>query len=737
MSSPTIRMHRPETTPIVATAVVMLVVLTVTILFVQDAMGAPSSAGVIQTMTCALAGIGAVIALRAARRSAGVEQRVWRLMSMGLASWTLGIVPYLTFLATGGDIRSPEAWSQIGFLLAYPFWYRALWLVRQPVLGASPLRRMETWLVEAAVFVMIGAAAAGVLWHDDLPVANNIAQLIPLALDLLLLHSVYLAVRRSSVTHRTAFIWLAYGFTALALTDGAISALVTSAPFAVLGLVMMGYPIALCLITIATTRPLRMTEARANLSSAPTALLAALGVALCGAASAAVPETVRPAIWVVAGLLFIRLWVLLREHGQSETDALTGFLETRAFTRHLAGITQLASPDRQAVLIAVELDEFTAWQAQNTAGAGDALIADVAVRLEASLAEGGAWARVGDDRFIWVGGAANSTRAREMAELVRAAAAENEAGIASRASFVMIPEDAANERDAVAAAEESLAAARTGRRRVVAFDHGRLDGVEYSAGYTASLAQRRRTVLSILHAPEAIDILVQPIVSLVDGATVGYEALSRFRALPQRPPDRWIAEAHAVGLGLEIEVECVRRACRARPLIEDGAYLSLNMSPDAVLAPEMEDALGPGSLDWLVIEITEHEAVSDYARLASRLADYRGRGALVAIDDTGAGHASMRHVAQLGPDYIKVDRSLIHDLHLDHAKRALVRSMVTLEKELGAQIIAEGIERVEELRALRALDVPLGQGYLLARPAPHPPTVRPAASWPALTAEPA
>ena len=129
--------------------------------------------------------------------------------------------------------------------------------------------------------------------------------------------------------------------------------------------------------------------------------------------------------------------------------------------------------------------------------------------------------------------------------------------------------------------------------------------------------------------------------------------------------------------------------------------------------------------------------MSDYARLASRLADYRGRGALVAIDDTGAGHASMRHVAQLGPDYIKVDRSLIHDLHLDHAKRALVRSMVTLEKELGAQIIAEGIERVEELRALRALDVPLGQGYLLARPAPHPPTVRPAASWPALTAEPA
>jgi EAL domain-containing protein (putative c-di-GMP-specific phosphodiesterase class I) len=89
----------------------------------------------------------------------------------------------------------------------------------------------------------------------------------------------------------------------------------------------------------------------------------------------------------------------------------------------------------------------------------------------------------------------------------------------------------------------------------------------------------------------------------------------------------------------------------------------------------------------------------------------------VAIDDAGAGHASMRHVTQLNPDYIKIDRSLIHDIHLDHAKRALVRSMVTLEKELGAAIVAEGIESAEELGTLRSLGVPFGQGYLLARPA--------------------
>ena len=220
----------------------------------------------------------------------------------------------------------------------------------------------------------------------------------------------------------------------------------------------------------------------------------------------------------------------------------------------------------------------------------------------------------------------------------------------------------------------------------------------------------------MLHDPGTIATVFQPIVSLADGTTMGFESLSRFRAEPERPPDKWIAEAHAVGLGLEIEVECVRRALPLRSEIPSGAYLSVNMSPDAILTPEMEEALGDGSLEGLVIEITEHDAVRDYARLAARLADFRGRGAKVAIDDAGAGHASMRHVTQLSPDYIKIDRSLIHDIHVDHAKRALVRSMVSLEKDLGAEVVAEGIESTEELRTLRELGVPLGQGFLLARP---------------------
>ena len=678
------------------------------------------AAGIGVILVSLLAALGLIATLEAASRTSGVEATVWRVFACGLASWTLGCVPYIAFLAMGGDVRSPAAWSQIGFLLAYPFWYYALWLLRQPALHESRAQKIEGWWIELSVLAMLLVIVVAVLWEPSLSAAQNLFQQLPVVLDLLLLAALFNAVRRSAVTRQTAFVWFAYAFTAMAFTDGMVFYLVTRGASTVLiGVAMIGFMLAMSLIALAARRPIRVTEAQAVLGPSKT-LLAAIGLALSGPAAALAPPVLQPVIWTMAGLLVWRLVALLRQHGQSDTDPLSGFLEMRAFTRHVAGVVQASSSSRPALLIAVDLDGFGKWNAQHGYGAGDALLSDLAMRLEGSPLTGGVWSRLSGDRFAWIGIGHASETGRELAATVQEIAAGNSGGLGARATFVVLPDDAGNAANAMAAADEGLAAARTGGRSVVAFDRGRLDGVEYAEGYTASLAQRREAISELLNAPETITTVFQPIVSLVDGRTLGFESLSRFRAEPQRPPDRWIAEAHAVGLGLEIEVECVRRACRLRDTIPGGAYLSVNMSPDAILIPEMEEALGPGSLEGIVIEITEHEAVSDYARLAARLADYRGRGAKVAIDDAGAGHASMRHVTQLSPDYIKIDRSLIHDIHLDYAKRALVRSMVTLEKDLGAAVVAEGIESTDELRTLRELGVPLGQGYLLARPHREP-----------------
>ena len=702
---------------IIATLVCAATVMLVAIPFAQAGVLSTSvAAGISVLLISPVALVGFFSALRAKNRTSGKEARVWGLFAIGLASWSLGCIPYILFLATGGDISNPAAWSQLGFLLAYPFWYCALWMIRQPALDESRREKFEGWGIELSVLAMLFIIVLGTIWASSLPALQNVALLLPVALDLLLLAALYNAIRRSSLSNSTAFIWFAYAFIALALTDALVSFLVTRGGDASsIGPSMLGYMVAMAFLAIAANRPIRVTEAQAVLGPSKT-LLAAIGLALSGPASVLAPAALRPFVWIIAAALFWRLCALLRMHGQSDTDPLSGFLEPRSFARHVGGVLQAASSGRRALLVAVDLDGFGKWNGQNGFGQGDALLTDLSHKLEGSGLTGGVWSRLGADRFAWIGIGHDAESGRHLGELVQSIASQNIGGLSARATFIILPDDADTAPNAMAAAEEGLAAAKAGAVSVVAFDRGRLDGIDYTAGYTASLERRREDITQVLQDEATIQTVFQPIVSLDDGHTMGFESLSRFRAEPQRPPDKWIAEAHAVGLGLEIEVECVRRAMALRHTILDGAYLSVNMSPDAILAPEMELALGTDTLEGIVIEITEHDAVSDYARLSARLADYRGRGAKVAIDDAGAGHASMRHVTQLNPDYIKIDRSLIHDIHLDLAKQAIVGSMVSLEAKLGSRVVAEGIETTDELRALRELGVPLGQGYLLARP---------------------
>jgi hypothetical protein len=126
-----------------------------------------------------------------------------------------------------------------------------------------------------------------------------------------------------------------------------------------------------------------------------------------------------------------------------------------------------------------------------------------------------------------------------------------------------------------------------------------------------------------------------------------------------------------------------------------------------------------------VIEVTEHELAADDSALAADLARLRERGARVAVDDAGAGYAGLQQLMRVSPDLIKLDRSLVQNIHEDPAKQALVDSFVRFGRRTGAQVVAEGIENEEELRVLADLDVTYGQGYFLAKPGPPWATVSP------------
>jgi EAL domain-containing protein (putative c-di-GMP-specific phosphodiesterase class I) len=136
------------------------------------------------------------------------------------------------------------------------------------------------------------------------------------------------------------------------------------------------------------------------------------------------------------------------------------------------------------------------------------------------------------------------------------------------------------------------------------------------------------------------------------------------------------------------------------------------------MSPELGPTLGDHATR-MVLEITEHEAIEDYAALATALEELRTLGVRIAIDDAGAGFASLRHTLLLRPDMLKVDISLTRDIDEDRAKRALTSALISFADEMGMAIVAEGIETEAELETLVSLGVPFGQGYYLAKPAPR------------------
>lgn len=229
----------------------------------------------------------------------------------------------------------------------------------------------------------------------------------------------------------------------------------------------------------------------------------------------------------------------------------------------------------------------------------------------------------------------------------------------------------------------------------------------------------REAVEAAVSRPGSLRAHFQPVVDLARGVVTGYEALARFTGPPQMSPDRWFAAAHAAGLGEALEARALREALRGRAALPANCFLTVNLGPDALLAEEVQRVLAAeGDLRGLVIEITEQAPVEDYDRLLGALEPLRGEGALVAIDDAGAGFSSLKHVTTLRPDIVKVDRGLVAGIDADETKSAVVETLGIFASRVDAWLIAEGVETDAELERLIALEVPLAQGYRLGRPAP-------------------
>jgi len=212
-------------------------------------------------------------------------------------------------------------------------------------------------------------------------------------------------------------------------------------------------------------------------------------------------------------------------------------------------------------------------------------------------------------------------------------------------------------------------------------------------------------------------MVFQPIVDLHNGQPVGYEALARFDT--PDPPDVWFARAADVDLGVSLELAAVRAALAQLPEAPDGCYVAVNLSPAALTSDRLLDALAETVPARVVLELTEHVSDADHI-MAEPVRELRNRGFRLAVDDTGAGYASLNRLLQLRPEIVKLDRDLTRRIADDQARQALAWAIASFVDATGSVLVAEGIETAEDLHALESLGVVFGQGYHLGRPVALP-----------------
>ena len=241
------------------------------------------------------------------------------------------------------------------------------------------------------------------------------------------------------------------------------------------------------------------------------------------------------------------------------------------------------------------------------------------------------------------------------------------------------------------------------------------------ADATASRERQSRLLRRTIGGEGRYPVL-QPIVDIATGRTVAAEGLTRFDAGDDgsRSPAQWFADAGVLGLRTALEVAAASAVLDLLDSVPSDVALTVNLAPETLLSPALGGLLDGRPLSRVVVEVTEHAPVLDYGDLVDVVTPYRDKGLRLAVDDAGAGYASLRHVLAVRPDLVKVDMVLVRGADVDAARRTLLTALASFSESMGAQLVAEGVETQAELEAVASCGVHLAQGYHLGRPTASP-----------------
>ena len=415
----------------------------------------------------------------------------------------------------------------------------------------------------------------------------------------------------------------------------------------------------------------------------------------------------------------------------SQYDFLTGLPNRQQLQTQLAKILFDAGRlQRRVAVLCVGLDDFKSINEQHGYQTGDQLLMAVADRLRAHSGRLGALARLGGDQFALV--QADIDQPYQVAELAQSILddletpfllAEQSIRLRATIGITLFPEDGDSSEKLLQKAEQTMTLAKSRSRSRYQF---------YIASVDTEMRRRRELEKDLRDALQSnqLYLVYQPQIRYSDHEVVGVEALLRWQhpIHGMVPPDLFIPLAEQNGSIIAIGEWVLDQACRQLREWHDQEFTELRMAVNLSTVqlhhadlPRMVNnllqiyRLPPRSLE---LEVTETGLMEDISTAAQHLLSLRRSGALIAIDDFGTGYSSLSYLKSLPLDKIKIDKSFVQDLIDDDDDATIVRAIIQLGRSLGMQVIAEGVETVEQEMYVINEGCHEGQGYLYSKPLP-------------------
>lgn len=689
-----------------------------------------------------------------ARRTVDRRRRAWGALSAGSAAWAGGQAIWSWFeLVAGRDTPFPSV-ADVGFLGFAAGATAALLLY--PVddgIGDGRRRVLDGVAVTAALGLISWSTALGAVVRTDAEtVLAAVVGIAYPATDLVALVLVVLLLSRR-VPDRVALSLVGCGISAIALSDSAFLWLTASgaysseshavslgwcAGFALLGLA----PLAVDHAAVVREGEPDLPAAASALPYVPLSVAALIiGVQLV---TGHPPDLVEV---LLAGLALATVLIRQYDTVRDNRRLLGELAEREAELRHLAfhdGLTGLANralfrdrvghalelhrrDNRPLAVLFCDLDDFKVINDTTGHASGDALLVRVAERLRGALRAGDTLARLGGDEFavLLEDGSDPLGVAQKLVEALRVpfvllgvpTSVQVSVGVTSIMAGVRTP----TADELLAQADTAMyAAKRGGKDSLRVFEPGMALAEVADSDLARALGQAVRD--------REVTLAYQPIVSLPSGQVTGIEALARWtRDGIVVPPSVFIPVAERTGLIGPLTTALLELVCEqaARWWLErQDVRVALNLSPSAVVDPDfprlVAETLSRHGLTGraLALEVTESALLSDPQSARLVCSELRAMGVHLSLDDFGVGYSSLAHLHALPLDSLKVDRAFVDLVDLDEDQRRFTRAVLRLGDDLGLEVVAEGVERPEQLAQLQEMGCRFVQGFLLSRPVP-------------------